>query len=115
LLTRFATGEWEYDFESLPPLEKERPYTPPREEPIEYLIEELKIIWEPRIIDVSSGNVVTVTPASATEPSKAEQNKKKMKADEDKSAEDKQEKVVVIYTPILQASTDHSIPDTEGR
>ena len=114
-MTRFAIGEWEYDFASLPPLEKERPYTPPREEPIEYLIEELKIIWEPKIIDIPSGNVVTVTPASATEPSKAEGNIKKVKAEEDKPAEDKQEKVVVIYTSLLQAFTDHSIPDTEGR
>lgn len=100
-MTRFVIGEWEYDFASLPPLEKERPYTPPREEPIEYLIEELKLIWEPRIIDVPGGNVVTVTPASGTRPSKAEENIKKVKAKEDKSAEDKQEKVVIIYTSLL--------------
>lgn len=93
---RDSKGEWEYDFAPLPK-EKERPYTPPKEEPIEYLIEELKMIWEPRLIEVPDGYLVTVTSGSSG-PSKGAVDKdgspEKVKVDvkEEKSEEDKNQK-----------------------
>lgn len=92
-LTRYPAGEWEYDFAPLPSQPKERPYTPPREEPIEYLIEELKIIWEPRLIDVPGANTVTVTPASGKDTPKGAGEKAKVMAEEVKSAQGKENKV----------------------
>lgn len=90
-------GEWEYDFAPLPK-EKERPYTPPREEPIEYLIEELKTIWEPRPIEVPDGYLVPVTTGSSSSSKKAVDGdgkieKAKVVVKEEKSAEDKEHKV----------------------
>lgn len=84
-----SKGEWEYDFAALPPQPKERPYTPPREEPIEYLIEELRVIWEPRLIEVPGANIVTVTPGSGNDTSKGAGEKVKVTAEEAKSAEGK--------------------------
>jgi len=87
-----SKGEWEYDFAPLAPQPKERPYTPPREEPIEYLIEELKVIWEPRPIDVPDGYLVTVTPASGNDNSKGAGEKVKVTVEEEKPAEAKEDK-----------------------
>lgn len=98
-LTANATGEWDYEYEPLKPLQKERPYTPRREEPIEYLIEELKIIWGPKPVEVLDCHLVTVTAASANNPSKVASEgkesapKAKVKVEEGNSAEDKEEKV----------------------
>jgi hypothetical protein len=95
-LTGDSAGEWEYDFAPLPAAPKERPYTPPREEPIEYLIEDLKIIWAPRQIGVSDGYLVTAIPASGNDPSKgAGENVQKVSVtvEEQKPAGAKEDKV----------------------
>ena len=62
-------GEWEYDFASLPE-EKEPLYTPPKTDPIEYLLEELKMIWEPRLIEVPGASLASVMPASTNSATK---------------------------------------------
>jgi hypothetical protein len=93
-----AAGEWEYDIAKLQK-EKERPYTPPRAEPIDYLIEDLKIMWEPRPIEISDSYLVTTTVASTNDlPKKASNTgvnvaKVKVEVEGERSAEDKNEKV----------------------
>ena len=105
-LTRYHAGEWEYDFAPLPSPPKERPYTPPREDPIEYLVEELKIIWAPRLIDVPGANAVT--PASGKDTSKGASEKVKVTAEEAKSTPGKENNVCGLINSNCGAVADHS-------
>ena len=66
-MTLIGIGEWEYEIEPFKPQPKERPYAPPQKEPIEYLIEELRVIWEPRPIGVYP---VAVTSSASNSPKK---------------------------------------------
>jgi len=113
-------GEWEYDLAPLPK-EKERLYTPLREEPIEYSIEELRIIWQPKTFDLPNGSLETVTPASTNDPPKKtavvvkkpkaviEEDSSEEEIEKNSEAEEKESTVTSIVTS-TKGSEKHEKP-----